>query len=251
MSKIHINSKGEPGVCRAVSKPCPFGSEDTHFSSVAEAEEAYAKAQELMGNVSLGKSKLGNNGENVLTLSSEEEALKIANLLENEGKTSAISIITVRHALNRPKREDYESDEDHFWDEDHFSDTSRQGVGEFSDDPSIYQLRAFNSANEALEVGSSIDWNDKDLVPPSQANREHLEWIEESKADWNDVSEELLERFRDLYSESLFIDVEDPETLDRRNNKTRWIYTAPINYDHKSAILKELKVYFIPELPEE
>ncbi len=43
MAKFHINSKGEPGKCRAFSDNCPFGGEEAHFKSEAQAYEAIAK----------------------------------------------------------------------------------------------------------------------------------------------------------------------------------------------------------------
>lgn len=249
MSKIHINSKGEPGVCRAVSKPCPFGSEDTHFSSVAEAEEAYAKAQELMGNVSLGKSKLGNNGERVLTFASEEEALKVANLLENEGKTAAISIITVRRVAEAaPQESDYEDPEDYVWHEERFWNRIRQGVGEFIEEPPIYQLRAFNSADEALEIASSIDWNDKDLVPASEDLKEQTEAMERRKAEGMIIPDVVMETTLDLFSESLRIETEEGPDESRPGHDA---FSSKFTYDQRGGTLKDVVVYFIPELDEE
>jgi len=46
MSKFHINSKGEPGICKATSGGCPFGSVEEHYSSKEEAILAYEKIQE-------------------------------------------------------------------------------------------------------------------------------------------------------------------------------------------------------------
>lgn len=43
MAKYHITSKGEPGVCRATSRPCPLGGEEEHYGSKAEAQQAYEK----------------------------------------------------------------------------------------------------------------------------------------------------------------------------------------------------------------
>lgn len=248
MSKIHINSNGEPGVCRAVSKPCPFGSDDTHFSSVAEAEEAYSKAQELIGNSTFGKSKLGNNGERVLTFASEEEALKIANLLKNEGKTAAVSIITVKHALNKPKREDYETDEDFESDDEHFWELSRQEVGEFTEDPLIYQLRSFDSQDAAQEGVYSTDWNDKDLVPPSEDLKELRKEIEEEPEAWKDIPETSMKQLLGLHSESLFVDRRNPYTVEHNGHEA---FVSKINYDQEGAVLKEAKVYFIPDIYDE
>lgn len=249
MSKIHINSKGEPGVCRAFSKPCPFGSEDSHFSSVAEAEEAYAKAQDLMGNAASGKSKLGHNGERVLTFASEEDALKIANLLKNEGKTSAVSIISVRHVAEKePEEGDYESYEDYEFEEERFWNRIRQGVGEFTEDPPIYQLRAFNSGAEALETSSSIDWNDKDLVPSSKDLKEQYEAMDRRKADGRSVPDEIRDITLDLFSESLKIEAEEGPDESHNGHDA---YSSKLNYDQSGGTLKDVVVYFIPELPEE
>lgn len=41
MAKYHINEKGNPGRCRAKAGQCPFGDADFHYSSKAEAREAY------------------------------------------------------------------------------------------------------------------------------------------------------------------------------------------------------------------
>jgi hypothetical protein len=41
MTKFHINSSGEPGNCRAEKGGCPFGGEEQHYSSAAEAGKAY------------------------------------------------------------------------------------------------------------------------------------------------------------------------------------------------------------------
>lgn len=44
MAKYHINSKGEPGVCRA-KHACPFGSAEEHYDSREKAREAYERGQ--------------------------------------------------------------------------------------------------------------------------------------------------------------------------------------------------------------
>jgi len=43
MAKYHLNSKGEPGNCRAAKGNCPFGSDDQHFSTKEAARSAYEK----------------------------------------------------------------------------------------------------------------------------------------------------------------------------------------------------------------
>ena len=41
MAKFHINGKGEPGPCSAQADGCPFGGEESHYSSPEAAREAY------------------------------------------------------------------------------------------------------------------------------------------------------------------------------------------------------------------
>lgn len=41
MAKYHITVKGEPGLCRATSKPCPLGGEADHYPTKQDAQEAY------------------------------------------------------------------------------------------------------------------------------------------------------------------------------------------------------------------
>lgn len=38
MAKYHINKEGVPAVCRAQTRPCPLGGEDTHFNTKEEAQ---------------------------------------------------------------------------------------------------------------------------------------------------------------------------------------------------------------------
>lgn len=43
MAKYHINpATGDPGRCMARSGHCPFGGDETHYSTKAEAREAYS-----------------------------------------------------------------------------------------------------------------------------------------------------------------------------------------------------------------
>lgn len=44
MAKYHINSKGEPSVCKATKK-CPFGESSDHYSTKTEARKAYEATQ--------------------------------------------------------------------------------------------------------------------------------------------------------------------------------------------------------------
>lgn len=41
MAKFHINSSGEAGNCRAEKGGCPFGGDDQHYATAAEASKAY------------------------------------------------------------------------------------------------------------------------------------------------------------------------------------------------------------------
>lgn len=41
MAKFHINNAGEAGSCRAEKGGCPFGSDDQHYPTAAEASQAY------------------------------------------------------------------------------------------------------------------------------------------------------------------------------------------------------------------
>lgn len=41
MAKFHINSSGESGNCRAEKGGCPFGDDDQHYATAAEASAAY------------------------------------------------------------------------------------------------------------------------------------------------------------------------------------------------------------------
>jgi hypothetical protein len=43
MSKYHLNYRGEPGLCSATVKPCPFGGPDDHFETENDARKAYEK----------------------------------------------------------------------------------------------------------------------------------------------------------------------------------------------------------------
>lgn len=248
MSVIHINSKGEPTVCLDRGKPCPIGDEETHFASVAEAEDVYSKVQELLGNADFGKSKLGNNGERVLTLASEEEALKIASLLRKEGKVSAISILRVRHPLGRPKRSDYKTDEDYEDDDGHFWESARQEYGQFTEDPLIYQLRVFKSQDEAFERLFAIDWNDKDLLPASEDLKDILKVMKEDADRGRSLSKEHIDRTVELYSESLVIDKDYFDDYDGRSEHEAFV--SKLNYDHEGGNLKDALIYFIPDLPE-
>lgn len=44
MARYHINSKGEPGKCRAFIVGCPFGGDSEHHSTPEKAREAFEKS---------------------------------------------------------------------------------------------------------------------------------------------------------------------------------------------------------------
>lgn len=50
MAKFHINSKGVPAPCRATKGNCPFGSEDSHFDNIEDAQVAADEANEKLNN---------------------------------------------------------------------------------------------------------------------------------------------------------------------------------------------------------
>jgi hypothetical protein len=161
MSKIHINSNGEPGVCKAVTKPCPFGDDSTHFSSTEEAVIAYSKAQEALGNSAFGKTAL-KPGEAFTYLETKDEADKVANLITNEGKYAAIIKHTSLYAIGEPDIDDYE-DEDKFREAlDEFREAIENEEVEF-EEPSIsgYHVRAFDSFEQAKEADPEL-WSGTD-----------------------------------------------------------------------------------------
>lgn len=58
MSKYHVNPEtGEAGLCRASSGRCPFGGEDAHHGSSAEARTAYEKTMSENGSHVAGYSR--------------------------------------------------------------------------------------------------------------------------------------------------------------------------------------------------
>lgn len=46
MKKYHINKKGVPSLCKAISRNCPFGDASTHFSTKEEAQRYIEKEEE-------------------------------------------------------------------------------------------------------------------------------------------------------------------------------------------------------------
>lgn len=47
MTKYHINGKGVPSICRAEKGNCPFGGQDSHYDSEAEAQKAANKMNSM------------------------------------------------------------------------------------------------------------------------------------------------------------------------------------------------------------
>lgn len=82
MVKWHVNSKGVPGICRAEKGKCPFGGEENHFDTEAEADasafSASSKEFGLFAITNPNKKKL-----------SRWQKKDIAKLIKQESKTSA------------------------------------------------------------------------------------------------------------------------------------------------------------------
>lgn len=162
MAKIHINSNGEPGVCKATTGACPFGSEDTHFSSKEEAAKAYSDAQGVLGNASFGQTADRPAGGVPATYYSIDEAMKVANILRNEGKTVAIS-----STIERFVDEDEIPDRDNFDDEDEYEEASAEfeasannGEVTIVSSNSIYQVRAYDKPEDIAGTHAD-DWDAK------------------------------------------------------------------------------------------
>lgn len=45
MARYHLNHQGEPGLCRASKKPCPFGGDEAHYPDPATAMQAFEASQ--------------------------------------------------------------------------------------------------------------------------------------------------------------------------------------------------------------
>lgn len=173
MSKIHVNSNGEPGVCKANNGRCPFGSEADHFETPEQAEKAYESAQIAMGN-SIGGPKTAIEGA-VARPENLEDARKLANIIANEGKYAVVtrySEISIAHEA--PLAKSYSSFDDEYSDgniderdeyTDYDSDGFRSGYdepeedsgNEFEDwkdevrDSSWSELEEYSSSSEVLE----------------------------------------------------------------------------------------------------
>lgn len=158
MSKIHINSNGEPGVCKATTGACPFGDADTHFSSNEEAAAAYGNAQEAMGNASFGQDSRSIEDRYVST-ETKEEALKVANLIANEGKYAAVVTYSKQFIKNLPEEDNFEDEDDYTEALYEIKESAREGDAELEEPYSqSYQVRAFDTFEEATDVDEDV-WN--------------------------------------------------------------------------------------------
>lgn len=171
MSKIHINSNGEPGVCKATTKPCPFGDDSTHFSSNEEAAQAYSEAQEIMGNASFGVSSKG-IGEAAVNFVFKEDAMKVANLIANEGKFAAISTTYTDYVVGTPEESDYENYDEYQSAVEEFEDRASVGDVEVSEGSRLYTVRAFESFEDAKNAPTSSWDPDSDFPTASVTIRE-------------------------------------------------------------------------------
>jgi hypothetical protein len=189
MSKIHINSNGEPGACKATTKPCPFGDESTHFSSTEEAAEAYSQAQEAMGNSSFGiRSKgIGNSSVNFV---SKDEAKKVANLIANEGKFAAISTTYSDHVEGTPEESEYESYDEYQSAVEDFEDRASVGDVEVSEGWRLYQVKAFESFEDAKNAEAS-SWDPFSDFPTASVTIGNVDAISQGDMDYNSMNGKL------------------------------------------------------------
>lgn len=150
MAKIHINSNGEPGVCKATTGTCPFGSDDTHFSSKEEAAQAYSDAQGVLGNSSFGTSANRPAGGVPAEYSSIDEAMKVVNILRNEGKTVAVSATIERFVDDDevPDRDDFDNEDEYEEASARFEESASNGEVNFVSSNSIYQVRAYDKPED-------------------------------------------------------------------------------------------------------
>lgn len=157
MSKVHINSNGEPGICKAVSGACPFGAADTHFSSTEEAAQAYESAQKAMGN-GIHQRVVKNDGTyeddaNFATFKSKEEALKVANIIANEGQFAGVVTTTITYS-ERPDEDDYDDEEAYVEASDTYEEAFHNHSVEASETDVMYTVRGFDK------------WEDRDKISP-------------------------------------------------------------------------------------
>lgn len=155
---IHINSNGEPGECKAQKGGCPFGAPDTHFESTAEASVAYEWAQTAMGN-GINSRRIKEDGTyeddgNYEIYESKEEALKVANIIANEGKYAGI--VTVHSSYSeRPDSDDYETDEEY-----------EDAEAEWEDKFYKYRYSPADNADVEYVVRGFDKWEDRNKFSP-------------------------------------------------------------------------------------
>lgn len=183
MSKIHINSNGEPGTCKATTKPCPFGDESTHFSSAEDASEAYSQAQEVMGNSSYGFHATG-IGKKSVNFASKEEAAKVANLIANEGMVAAISTTYTDYVVGKPEEGDY-GDYEHYMNEfADFEDRAAAGDVDVEEGFRLYQVKAFEHFDDAKNSAPS-SWDPETEYPTTSVTVRDSEGVSSGDIDYD------------------------------------------------------------------
>lgn len=110
MTKIHVNSEGNPGPCRAQNGGCPFGSDENHYSSNEEAQNSYENAQKALGSIPNQHGEMGLSN----VLETKEAALKVANIISKEGKYAVI----IESQTGYPKDGEFDVEEYNGYEED-------------------------------------------------------------------------------------------------------------------------------------
>lgn len=193
MGNIHINSNGEPGVCKAVNGKCPFGSADSHFKSSEEAEKGYASAQSALGYGEPGKVKNAFEGA-AARPETKEEAYKIANIISNEGKVAVVTKESVLYIDDSEFPDMYE-------DEDGYEEALEEEGGllqnEAFEDESWssdeghsvehrYIVRAFDNKDQIKEYDNSKNWVDEAIVDvdfDNSSNENESEFVSDADFD--------------------------------------------------------------------
>lgn len=177
MAKVHINSNGEPGVCKATTGVCPFGAADTHFESTAEAAVAYETAQNAMGNgINPRVTDTDGNYEddaNYARFDSKEEALKIANIISNEGKFAGIVTVTTTWS-ERPDEDDYEDNDDYEEAKEEYLDAFYDHNVEAVSTDIEYFVRGFDEWDDRNKISA-------DAWAPSAQNLDEIDFHLEGK----------------------------------------------------------------------
>lgn len=182
---IHINSNGEPGVCKAQKGGCPFGAPDTHFESTAEASRAYEWAQSAMGNGinsrSIKEDGTYEDDSNYEIYESKEEALKVANIIANEGKFAGI--VTIHNSYSeRPDSDNFDTDEEYEEAESDWYDNFSERIYEPAEDAEVeYIVRGFDK------------WEDRNKFTP-EAWVPTAMHMDESEFDLNGNPDDVFEQ---------------------------------------------------------